>query len=922
MTNKTQLGLMTVATVAMMMIGTVQAVGADYTWNSTSGGNWSDVTVNGWNTGGAYPNAIADSAIFSQNFGGSKTFTLDVDATVGVLTLACTAGNYALILSGANTLTFDATGTGRATLSWARSVNDDGTKSTISVPLMLNDDLVATGSTSLEISGNITGAGKTLTVNPTTAAAQMRITGNNTNLTGGIVLNNSSHVKFGSLYSMGGGGSGNVLVANGAVGVLNYNPGSAANVNAAIAKLDPSSSGMFGNGQDQITGTYAVDLSGITNIRYGTWYSTYHVATGSSLVFDFANNGNKYAIGGIAIGGAYFDVQVGNLFTGARNLDVLPQTLILQAAQDYSGTTTLSDNPAGIIQGSTHGGINLVGNGSVLNTSGITLNRGTTLTVNNQTVAGIVTTAVNLTDRVNDAAPITMNGGNIVYAGFATGDSTETLGAITLGTGSSTFRINYGGAYSAALTASSLTRTTGGGGSMLVNGIGLGKDTASAASIARLLLGSAPTLVGTTDATATGINAVAQNTKIVPFLVGAATTTSGGVGTAGAANTFVTCHATTGLRPLNPTDEFSNNAIVAGHNIYVTGATTAADDATINSLVINGNTLTISNGKTLAVTSGAVLFSSANHILGGTLAFGATEAMLTSTQSGPQLNSVITGSAGVTIAGGKLYLGGANTYTGPTTVSAGTLATYGANKIPDSSALTVADGATFQLENGGDTVGSIAGPGNYGLNSFTLTAGGDNTSTAVSGVISGGSGGLVKTGSGTLTLSGANTYGGTTTVSDGTLLVSNTSGSGTGAGAVTVSAGATLGGTGILTGEVAVDGMAHLLPGGAGNAATLTLGPLTIAGNAIVDWEYDGAESDLLAVVGDIVLPSVLTVNVNGLSGTLADAVLFSWTGANTGTTDLSAWTVTGGSAAVTYDGSGRQVLLSRIPAGTVILIK
>ncbi|WP_395734312.1 autotransporter-associated beta strand repeat-containing protein [Prosthecobacter sp.] len=55
-----------------------------------------------------------------------------------------------------------------------------------------------------------------------------------------------------------------------------------------------------------------------------------------------------------------------------------------------------------------------------------------------------------------------------------------------------------------------------------------------------------------------------------------------------------------------------------------------------------------------------------------------------------------------------------------------------------------------------------------------------------------------KTGSGVATFSGSNTYHGDTTVTAGTLLVNNTSGSGTGYGNVIVQSGATLGGTGSI----------------------------------------------------------------------------------------------------------------------------
>lgn len=58
---------------------------------------------------------------------------------------------------------------------------------------------------------------------------------------------------------------------------------------------------------------------------------------------------------------------------------------------------------------------------------------------------------------------------------------------------------------------------------------------------------------------------------------------------------------------------------------------------------------------------------------------------------------------------------------------------------------------------------------------------------------------ITKFGTGIATFTGANTYKGFTTVSAGTLLINNTTGSGTGTSSVVVSSGATLGGTGAIT---------------------------------------------------------------------------------------------------------------------------
>jgi len=133
----------------------------------------------------------------------------------------------------------------------------------------------------------------------------------------------------------------------------------------------------------------------------------------------------------------------------------------------------------------------------------------------------------------------------------------------------------------------------------------------------------------------------------------------------------------------------------------------------------------------------------------------------------------------------------------------------------------------------GVTTGSIEGSGLVFLGAFNLTVGGNNLSKTFSGKIQdgglgGGSGGsLTKTGTGKLTLSKASTYTGGTTVSRGTLLVTNRTGSATGTGTVQINTG-TLSGTGKITGAVTVgtgsSSGAIVLPG---NSATAP-GILTI----------------------------------------------------------------------------------------------
>src|SRR5690606_5192472 len=117
---------------------------------------------------------------------------------------------------------------------------------------------------------------------------------------------------------------------------------------------------------------------------------------------------------------------------------------------------------------------------------------------------------------------------------------------------------------------------------------------------------------------------------------------------------------------------------------------------------------------------------------------------------------------------------------------------------------------------------------------------------------------LVKSELGTLVLTGANTYGGATTVQAGTLLVDGDQSAAT--GLTSVESGATVGGTGIIGGDLTVADGAIVNPGGIGNAAgTLTVnGNLSLSGGAILDYELGAANvvggplNDLLQVGGDL----------------------------------------------------------------------
>jgi len=129
----------------------------------------------------------------------------------------------------------------------------------------------------------------------------------------------------------------------------------------------------------------------------------------------------------------------------------------------------------------------------------------------------------------------------------------------------------------------------------------------------------------------------------------------------------------------------------------------------------------------------------------------------------------------VKIGTGTLTLSGQNTYGGATVIDGGALRMGIANAISATSAVSLADGATFNLNGNDQEIGSLASTGTASVNgssvilgSATLIAGDNGISTTYLGVISG-TGSLNKSGSGTLTLGGNNTYTGATQINGGVL---------------------------------------------------------------------------------------------------------------------------------------------------------
>jgi outer membrane autotransporter protein len=286
---------------------------------------------------------------------------------------------------------------------------------------------------------------------------------------------------------------------------------------------------------------------------------------------------------------------------------------------------------------------------------------------------------------------------------------------------------------------------------------------------------------------------------------------------------------------LNNIVGFANTIDVSGANDYTIGGVISgqggltkadsgaliltANDTYSGGTTIGAGTLQLGNGGTSGAIVGGVLDN-------GTLAFDHSDTLT--------FGGMISGTGAVNqIGSGTTILTANDTYSGGTTIGAGTL----------------------QLGNGGTSgaiVGDVTDNGRLAFNrSDTVT---------FPGVISG-SGGLSQLGSGTTILTADNPYTGGTIVSAGTLAVgdfAHQSAALSGGGPIAVDAGGTLGGYGSVTGPVTNSGViapGNATPGFLGSP----MGAFTIKGNYIgaggtlavnTFLGGDGSPSDILAISG------------------------------------------------------------------------
>ena len=333
-----------------------------------------------------------------------------------------------------------------------------------------------------------------------------------------------------------------------------------------------------------------------------------------------------------------------------------------------------------------------------------------------------------------------------------------------------------------------------------------------------------------------------------------------------------------------------------GGTLRVNGGPTAALPIFMGS----GNPDIVDNNPAIPVHTKIEALTAANVQTGGAIidlnSFGITI-------SQPLLHSGAVTDGGLSLkdtsagGGGSLTLTGANTFNGPTTITpngtSGPTLRVGNSLALQNSTVNVStvllspNSVQFTTGLGSATFGALASSGNLSLNdtgaaAVSLTAGGNNSTTAYSGVMSG-LGSFTKTGTGNMTLSANQTYSGTTRVNGGSLVINgitlpNTSSVTVGGASAVPGSSPTLAGAASITNGLTINGVGgtgdagHLSPHLGAVTGTLNVGSLTLNGGSILDLNMGApGTTDLIASVGALTLPGAgtgnVTVNLTDLGG-------------------------------------------------------
>lgn len=741
--NRTGLGFSIAAAVATLLVFQPSALALNGTWDTGASGIWDDSA--NW-VSGNIANGVSSTATINFTTAG-RTLTLDAgqNQTVGVLNIGATTGGYTLTGNGGAALIMN-NGGNQAQIN---STNNTGAV-TISVPeirmtlggLKITQGLITPIANPFVIS---------IAAATTITTSQI---GGTSLLTLAYIPNNASGV----LGAIRDGAAANVAVRveSGNIGISSTNnnfsggltiaaTGTTASVSVNTLSVGTGTITFGGVGTTNHastlglgSGTYANDI-----VTTGSGSSTYQINVGSSNVVltGSVSLGKNVLVLPQANGKIAFQGNISGTggFTSTTNNGGFG-ILELSGSNSFSGGISYSGNVARMILnlGSTHAlgtgtltlGTTVVAyDNAIDNTSGAAL----TLATNNAQVWGKNVAFVGSND-------LNMGTGAVTIAPGSTGAGTSivdvrarklTIGGVISGANKSVG--NMGSGTLALAGANTYTGPTYVGGvlsvSSLANG-GVASNIGSGTSAATGLVLNRGTLQYTGAAVSTdrlftignGGGAIESNGTGELNFTNIGTNESTGdvvLSLIGGGNSFVSGTNVIAIGSGANVGTTANLAV--GQTI--SGAGIAAN--TIITGILDGNRITISNNTTSASTATAYTFGSLNRVL-----------TLTGTNAGNNsiagalVNSAST-SLGVTKAGsGKWVLNGTNTYTGTTTVNAGTLVIGQTGRISDSSAIIVNAGGNLAYNSSAARTGSLALNGN-GLGSRARLSGTGSINVAV-----------------------------------------------------------------------------------------------------------------------------------------------------------------------------------------------
>lgn len=296
----------------------------------------------------------------------------------------------------------------------------------------------------------------------------------------------------------------------------------------------------------------------------------------------------------------------------------------------------------------------LINTGRLATTSEIVLEQYAELTLDN---GGTVAS----TDRVADSIPITMRGGILKLRASNSVSASETVGQVTAARGSSDIVASYydsaSSTYPALLTISNLNR--------------------GPAAVVNFLAGSAGNRI---------------------FLTAAPTLNDGMMGGwATTGGNFATYDAN-GVRNLQAFQSDINGGDPAA-NLQITnsvvntlGQPNLTADRTINSATMFTNTTFTLNGHTLTVDSGGILSNDSTTITGGTLVGGASSGGELFLYGNIRVEADIPSGAVTVSRFGGVVLAGTNSYTGATTINAGSIGINSAAALAPNNVVDINNG--------------------------------------------------------------------------------------------------------------------------------------------------------------------------------------------------------------------------------------